>query len=363
MATLTHLSKRKTEHVAVLLNANARAVDEKVRQEIARFVPEQDVYYSRTFDEAREIVSTVLEKGYTTLLTGGGDGTFVGYVSELFARLESEEDAFVGRDGAVRRLRMRRELPKFGVLRLGTGNSLAGLTGASSGSVGVVEDILRARSGDVGPLRTLNLIEHEGKVAPFAGVGLDAKVLNDYVAVKKTFAGTPFAGLGTGHLGYFLAVAGRSIPSVVMQRQVPKVRIVNEGAPAVQVAPDGRAVGKPIATGEVIYEGDCRMAACGTVPHYGYGLTMFPHALKAPGKMQLRVTAMSVSEILGHLPQIWKGRTPTSAILDFHADKVRFEFDRDMPLQVGGDAEGYRRVVSLAVDPRPVQMLDFKARA
>jgi hypothetical protein len=38
-------------------------------------------------------------------------------------------------------------------------------------------------------------------------------------------------------------------------------------------------------------------------------------------------------------------------------------FDRPMPFQIGGDAEGYREEVSLGVDPRSVELLDFKAIA
>lgn len=363
MATLTSIhGGRRGERVAVLLNANARSVDDRVRREIVRFVPEQDVFFSRTLEDARVITRRVLDAGYTTLLTGGGDGTFVGYVNEVLAQGTAELPP--ARGTAVLKLRpQERRPPKFGVLRLGTGNSLAGLMGASARTAGVVEDILRARSGDVRATRHIHLLDAQGKLAPFAGLGIDAKILNDYEALKARLGHTPLAALGSGGAGYFFSISGRSIPSVMFQRRAPMVVITNEGAPAQQIAPDGRPVGQPIEQGEILYQGPARFAAAGTVPCYGFGFTIFPHALKAPERMHLRVTAMTAGQILRHLPAIWKGRTPRAGVLDFLAQKVRLEFDRPMPFQIGGDAEGYRDTVTFAVDPRPVELLDFKATA
>lgn len=368
MAKVTSINSKRRgkngESVAVLLNANAKSVSEKLRKEIGRFVPAEDVFFSRNLDDARDITRQVMDRGYSTVLTGGGDGTFVGYMNEMRALANNEATGPVSgwtQGGAARQMVPEPpHHPTYGVLKLGTGNALAHLLGSSSSTVGVVEDILRARSGGAKKTRTLYMVDAERKLAPFAGLGLDAQVLNDYVAIKKRLASTPFAALGTGELGYFLAVTCLSAPAVLMKRDVPKVRVVNEGAPAFQLGPDGSPIGRPIETGEVIYEGACRLAAVGTVPTYGYGFTIFPHALKAPGRMQLRLTAMSVPEIFRNLPAIWKGRTPSSSLLDFQVDKVRMTFDRPMPYQVGGDAEGYREEVVLGVDPVPVEMLDFK---
>ena len=49
--------------------------------------------------------------------------------------------------------------------------------------------------------------------------------------------------------------------------------------------------------------------------------------------------------------------------LDVPIERTRLTFDRAMPFQVGGDAEGYREEVVLGADPVPVEMLDFKATA
>lgn len=354
--------RSRHERVAVLLNANAKAVTESLRRELENFLPPEDVFYSRTLDEARGIARTVLDRGYRTVLTGGGDGTFVGYVNCILEEAGAAGPRSRSAGGAALRLApAQRPLPRFGVLKLGTGNALAEYSGASARRVGVVEDVLRARSGEVASARELRLLEHDGKRAPFAGLGLDAAVLNDYVRVKGGLPGAlRFA--GTGALGYFWAVAGRTLPRVLLERSLANVEVVNLGGPAQQVGPDGLPVGRPIDRGEVIYRGPCRVAAAGTVPCYGYGFRIFPHAVRAQGRFQLRLTALSVPRILASVPAIWRGQTP-SGVLDFHCERVAIRFDREMPLQVGGDAEGYRREVELGMCPQPLELLDFGAPA
>ncbi len=346
----------RTEKVAVLLNANAKSVSEHLKRELENFVPPEDLYYSRCFDDARSIARSVLDKGYRTVLTGGGDGTFVGYVNCLFE--EAQRPAVDAHRGAFKLAPARAwalRLPRFGVLKLGTGNALADFAGASARRVGVVEDILRTRSGEVSSARALHLLTHEGKRAPFAGLGIDAQLLNDYVAMKDV--------IGAGPLGYLCSIVGRTLPAVVLQRGVPRVEIVNLGGPAQQIGPDGRKIGRDIAHGEVIYRGPCKIAAAGTVPNYGFGFQMFPHALRAPGRFQLRLTAISVPRMLANVRNLWRGGPAPAGILDFHCDKVRIRFDREMPLQVGGDAEGWRREILIEMAERPLELLDFRTRA
>ena len=348
------------ERVAVLLNANAKSVSEGLRRELENFVPADDLFYSRTFDDARSIARTVLARGYRTVLTGGGDGTFVGFANSIIDAANAPRGLAVGRGGAALKLAPQEvQLPRFGVLKLGTGNAVAGLSGASGRRVGVVEDILRARSGELSGTRQLHLLSVNGKRAPFTGLGYDAKVLNDYVDLKKAVAGGPMGFAGAGGLGYFCSIAGRTIPHFLFQRGAPQVEVVNLGGPCSQIGPDGKPLGRDIAHGEILYKGPCKLAAAGTVPFYGFGFQIFPHALRSPGRFQLRLTAMSVPTILGNLRKIWKGGTP-AGILDFHCEKVLLKFDRAMPLQTGGDAEGYRREVVVEMSEQPIELLDFR---
>jgi diacylglycerol kinase family enzyme len=352
-----------TEKVAVLLNANARNVSDDLKRELENFVPPEDLYYSRCFDDARAISREVLDRGYRTVLTGGGDGTFVGYVNCLY------EVAMQPRGGTARgALKLAPlpahsvRLPRFGALKLGTGNAVANFSGASARRVGVVEDILRARSGEVSRSRPLYLMAHEGKRAPFAGLGIDAALLNDYMRLKDRVKGSKIEFVATGGLGYILSVVGKTIPSYALGRGTPNVEVINLGAPAQQIGPDGKPLGRDIQRGEIIYKGPCKVAAAGTVPNYGFGFQMFPYALRAPGRFQLRLTAISVPTILANLRSLWRGGTPPEGVLDFQCDKALIKFDRDMPLQVGGDAEGYRREVLFEMTERPLELLDFRAR-
>lgn len=356
--------RNASEKVAVLLNANARNVSDALKRELENFVPPEDLYYSRCFEDARRIARQVLERGYRTVLTGGGDGTFVGYVNCLF---EEAMQPGHGRTGAgalklapVPAHAVR--LPRFGALKLGTGNAVADFGGASARRIGVVEDILRARSGVVRTSRALHLLSHDGKRAPFAGLGIDAALLNDYVRVREKVKGTSLQFLGTGGLGYFCSVVGRTIPTFALQRGVPNVEVINLGGPAQQIGPDGKPLGRDIQRGEIVYKGPCKMAAAGTVPNYGFGFQIFPYAMRAPGRFQLRLTAISVPTILANLRTLWRGGTPPAGVLDFHCDKVLIKFDREMPLQVGGDAEGYRREVMFEMAERPLELLDFRSR-
>lgn len=365
VATVERLPvKNSQERVAVLLNANAKAVSERLRRELEQFVPPEDVYYSRSFQDARAISRTVLDKGYRTVLTGGGDGTFVGYVNCMLDEMAARRgDQAIAHGGAALRLAAQpRPMPRFGVLKLGTGNSLANLSGASARRLGVVEDVLRARAGEVSASQKLHLLTHQGKRAPFAGMGIDAAVLNDYVQVKQGLGTGKLRFAGVGGLGYFWAVVGKTIPNVLLQRRPANVEVVNLGGPAQQLGPDGKPVGRAIATGEIIYKGACRIAAAGTVPCYGYNFQIFPFALRNPGTFQLRLTAMGVPWILKNLPQIWRGQTPPAGMLDFACDKVAIRFDREMPLQVGGDAEGMRREVILSMASEKMDLIDFRAR-
>src|SRR3954468_9589105 len=139
MGNVERLLVRSAERVAVLLNANAKCVSEGLKRELENFVPPEDLYYSRCFEDARLIARQVLDKGYRTILTGGGDGTFVGYVNCLFEQAQQPGGGALR--GAYKLLPIPAhavELPRFGVLKLGTGNAVADFAGASSRRLGVV---------------------------------------------------------------------------------------------------------------------------------------------------------------------------------------------------------------------------------
>src|SRR3954451_9500589 len=242
MGNVERLLVRSAERVAVLLNANAKCVSEGVKRELENFVPPEDLYFSRCFEDARLIARHVLDKGYRTILTGGCDGSCVGYVNCLFE--VAQQPLAASGSGALKlqpipahSLRM----PRFGVLKLGTGNAVADFSGASGRRIGVVEDILRARSGEVSRARPLHLLSHDGKRAPFAGLGIDAAVLNDYVSVKDRF--------GSGGIDYFCTVVGKTLPSYLLQHSVLMVETVHLGGRSQSWGAAGAPIGRAIPRG------------------------------------------------------------------------------------------------------------------
>ncbi len=332
--------------VAVLLNARAKAVNDGVRRALSLVVPPEDLYLSRCHDEAAEIADRVVARRYRTVFTGGGDGTFVAWVNRI---LDASE-------------RRRARPPRFGVLALGTGNAVAEMVGATPRRH--AEDLARYLSGEVKGSRRLDLVTCEGRRTPFAGVGTDAAVLNDYIWLKERLAGTPIQGLGLGLTGYGLAAALRSAPRALMERRPSYCEIVNTGRPAWRLDGEGRRVGSPIAPGELLFAGPCMMAAASTVPYYGLGLKAFPWADRASGMMQLRViSSIGVATLALNLHRIWSGAFAHEGLIDFHADQVALRFERPMPLQVGGDAEGWRDEVTFGVAGSPVELVDFGTAA
>jgi hypothetical protein len=68
-----------------------------------------------------------------------------------------------------------RALPRFGLLKLGTGNSLAWVVGARDvhgGELGADIEKLSRHAGS----RSLRLVEVDGIISPFCGLGADARV-------------------------------------------------------------------------------------------------------------------------------------------------------------------------------------------
>ncbi len=339
--------------VAVLLNANARGVTPRVVQTVAEVVPGEDLYLSRSLEEAEAIAREVRRQAYPVVLTGGGDGTFMGFLNAL-ARVWRGPWAPGDSTGAAR------PLPRMGVLRLGTGNALARYAGARGlWRSGVLDDIRTVRAGVAQATRRLDLIEVEGIRAPFLGLGYDALILNNYGAWKRRLSAGPLRFLASGPLGYTFSILGMSLPQAVMTPPT-HVRAVNVGPTAYRIGPGGEVDGE-VPPGGVLYEGPVNLCAAGTCPYYGYGFKIFPFATARPGFFQLRFSHVPVHQILAHLPAIWRGRYRSPHLVDCWAQAVRLDFDRPAPLQVGGDAAGWRESLELSVSPEPVEIVDFAA--
>jgi diacylglycerol kinase family enzyme len=326
------------------VNGNAKSVTEEVISTLDQILMGGDLFVSRKLQDARDIARTLVSRGYGTVLTGGGDGTFTVMVTEVVREAR----------------RQGRSLPRFGLLRLGTGNAIAWVVGASRvKGKGLAADIQRLLE-DAGS-RAVRLIEVEDFISPFCGFGVDAVVLSDYAVVKGMLQRTPLRKVAAGPISYAVASATRSIPSYVF-RKMPHCRIVNDGGDAYRVGAQGSFVGRPIPKGEVVYEGPMRLAAVSTIPYYGFGFRMFPFAEERPDRMHLRVSTIGPVQFVRNFPAIWRGDFEDPAVLfDYLVEAITIEMDPPTPFQIGGDPRGERSRVQAVLSPQPVRLVDFYA--
>jgi diacylglycerol kinase family enzyme len=335
--------------VAVLLNAHARKVTPGILRALSHVVARGDLYVSRSPLDARRIARAVVEQGYHTVFFGGGDGTFMGFADEVLNL------------AARRRVG---HLPHFGVLKLGTGNGLANWVNASGArSGGIVEDVLRARAGEVPGYRALELLSVEGRRAPFASLGIDAQLLNDYVWLKDRVSGSFLSRLLTGSRGYAAAVLLRTLPQAFVRPLTAECEVWNRGpGPAYRLGRDGTRLAT-IVPGGLLYRGPAMIAAASTIPYYGYGIRMFPFAGTQSGAMHLRVGVVHPFSVVANLGKMWRGTWFPDDIQDFVATAVELRFERPMPFQLGGDAAGPRTELNLSMAPERMSLVDFTAPA
>ena len=334
--------------VAVLLNARARKVTPRVLRALSHVVPRSDLYLSRSPKDARAIAQAILTRGYDTVFCGGGDGTFIGFADEILSEAERAHAC----------------APRFGVLKLGTGNGLAALVQASPvEDGGVVDDVRRAREGAVPGYRPLELLKVEGRRAQFAGLGIDARLLNDYLGLKSKVQGTWGHWALTGARGYALTVGLRTLPYALFRRLTEEVEVHNTAeVPAYRLDGSGRTV-EELAPGALLYRGPAMMVAAGTIPFYGYALRMFPFAGRRPGHLHLRLGTVNPVAAVTHLRALWRGEWFPRTIHDFHAVAVSVRAVRPMPLQIGGDAAGERTSVEFRMSSKRVELVDWSLPA
>lgn len=343
VVTAARIPSKIPRRVAVVLNTNARKVDDQTVRWARSVVPGRDLFLSRAVDEGFRIADRIVAEGYDAVLWGGGDGTFAAGVAELFRAAD--------RRGAP--------LPEVGVLRLGTGNALADAVGAAPATEdGLAEDVLRARGvGLVDKSRSLALLDVEGRPSIFCGFGLDAQILDDFGKTVGLLRRLGIArSVESANVRYFLSVSARSVPRFLMAQR-PEIVAINRGAPAIQVDVDGHAMGAPIPAGRVLWRGLASLASAATIPYYGLGMKMFPHVDRKPGRFQLRLADAGALEILTHLPAIFKGRYASPHLHDFLVDKVELVLSRPAPFQCGGDLVGERSRMTLSFWDRPISIV------
>ena len=334
-------TSRYAGRFAVVVNGKARRVTQELVSVIDELVKNGDLFVSRSLEEGKEIAETIVRRGYPIVLAGGGDGTFVHTVTWVM-------EAALARSVPP---------PRFGLLRLGTGNALAWVLGASQKQPKLaLEDIDRtAREGGKSQLRMLVV---EGVITPFAGIGTEASILKHYGEVKDVLSHIPVMRMfAEGRSAYALAMLTRSVPAHLFERR-PRVRIINEGKAAYRLGPNGQPLGPVINRGEPLFEGRTRLVSMSTIPFWGFGVRAFPFANEREDRFNLRVIDLHLHDGF-HARQIWKGTYRNPRFQDYLAEKVTIECDDPTLLQIGGDVVGKRKTIQAELYETSIPVIDY----
>jgi diacylglycerol kinase family enzyme len=333
----------KADRVAVVLNGNARQVTDELVDSFDQLVGSGDLFLSKSLDEAQGIALEIVESGYSVVLTGGGDGTFVQMVTSITKESRSRNQ----------------EPPRFGLLKLGTGNSLAWALGAGTSRKGVFADLARLRHDSAH--RDFRLIEVQNMLTPFAGAGFDALGLKNFHEVRSVVRHLPFVGKrATGAMSYAISIPMLTIPELALRPRM-NVRIVNHGA-AERLDRNGQPSGPPIEKGEVIFDGACIAALVSTIPYWGFGVRVFPFADdRPPDRFCLRVVATNPLHVAAHMLSVWKGTYRHDDLIDVYAEDVELDFDTPTAIEIGGDPAGMTNSMRARLHPEPVKLIDYAA--
>jgi hypothetical protein len=333
--------------VAALFNARAKRVTGSRLRALERALPDALVLASEDLEQARRQVAAIAAAEPYLLLSGGGDGAVVQLLN-------------LWRDEAGGR-----PFPVIGVLKLGTGNAWARVSGAMSYDALVT---LLPRLPRAIPVQTFDLVEAEGTLCHFAGAGWDAHVLNDYLRnLDKRSAqlvGSRIASwFHRGLTGYFYATARLTIPDEIrrnLEHGPPRVVVESTGPLAYRIDGTGNAI--PIPAGERLYDGTFGIAAGATEPELGFGIRAFPFARMKPGFMHLRIFGGGVLAAWRHGVRLWRGDLPPPpGIEDFLVTGATMRFSRSIAFQVAGDGRGDRERIEMRVAPEKVALLDWRA--
>ncbi len=327
----------------MVLNGNARQVTDELVESFDQLVGSGDLFLSKSLDEARDIADGIVDAGYPVVLTGGGDGTFVQMVTAITKEAR----------------RRSKEPPSFGLLRLGTGNSLAWALGAGTSRSGVFADLARLRHDSAH--RDFRLIEVQDLLTPFAGAGFDALGLKHFHEVRSVLRHLPIVGKrATGALSYAISIPMLTIPELALRPRMA-LRLVNRGA-AERLDRDGRPTGPPIGKGDVIFDGECIAALVSTIPCWGFGARVFPFATDRPhDRFCLRIVATSPLHVAAHMLSAWRGTYRHDDLIDIYAEDVDFEFEKPTAIEIGGDPAGMTDTMRARLHPEPVKLIDYGA--
>jgi len=332
------------QDIALWFNGRAKQVTKSVVHAFRTAAPKARMFVTSDLEEARAAARDLATRPPRLLFCGGGDGTSV-----VLLNLLREEGATT--------------FPPIGLLKLGTGNGWPRAVHAPGWRT--TSKLLRTLPLDA-PTRRFDLVEVEGRLCHFTGVGWDAVILHDYVRNLQRRRRQPVVGsfaerLNRGIGGYLYSVARHTVPTQMRQQLKHgrvRVRRENLGARALTVDSHRRAV--PV-TGkeETLFKGPMSVAAAATEPFWGAGFRAFPFARLVPGRINVRIYERGVLAGLTNIMQLYRGAIGHKGMHDFFLTRARFVFSRPMPFQIAGDVMGPRESLEVAVARQTVQLLDW----
>ena len=322
--------------VAVLLNRAAQGVTEARVRWFRDRVPAADLFVPDGVAATDDALGAIVARGYDVLCTGGGDGTFMVAAAGLIARAPAR-------------------IPALLPLRLGTGNAVHDVCGSSPATRrGLAHDLARAAapSERIAPLR---LLEVDGRVTQFAGVGLDADWAGDYARLIKRHVGNgALLPLVRGAPGYALTALALTIPRLIRRPFIDVRLIAPDGAQALDA--DGRTV-RTLAAGATLYEGPATMVSMSTVAPYSAGFRYFSNADRIGDAFELKIAIASPYQVVRHARRLLGGGHDPARVLDFATRALRVELPVATRYHVGGDVVPASRGFTVGTSRHAVPVL------
>ncbi len=327
--------------VAVLVNLRSRRGSRVVADRARAEIPSARILASRSLAETASFIEELQRSSPDLVVSAGGDGTAVGLIN------------------AMRPGEGEGQLPTLGLLPLGTGNGWANATRAPSWREGLARVGVLARKQSLISTRRFDLVETCGRIAPFAGTGWDAELIDDFHAQKSGFGVLP-AKARLGVAGYLQGLMTRTVPRHVLSRGRLEVELVNTGEDAFTIDEEGRAV--PLHGGEngrVLYRGPVGVCGAATSAEWGFGFKSYPFVGSVPRRMCVRVYSAGPIEAVLRTRDLWRGAHPIPKMNTWMLTSCKMTFSRPMPFQIGGDRHGHITEVDYRIAPETIDCLDW----
>eukprot|EP00913_Durusdinium_trenchii_P019551 g18378.t1 len=347
------LSSIQQRSVALILNRNAKGVNKKVESKLQGIVGPARTFACCSEEDAEHALRKVMDDcECKVVVCGGGDGTVTSLLN-MMAKLSLGSAIEWLVKEAVSNERELKSSPTMCVLRLGTGNALAYLTGAQKNYAKDLSDLVD------------HVEEEEVPEIPTSTICLTAEGLpSDSPDKMHCF----FAGLG-----YDARMLQAALPDEVFH-----VKVTNLGEDAYSMDPRRGDWAFECKKGQVIYEGETGIVSVGTVPYYGGGFRLFPFAGVRPGYAHLRLSHIHPAAATFNIRPLWQGTYRHSLsvrslwivsrfrirdykhVHDFLVKDVMVEVDQPTPLHHSGDFMGTASKVRFQVtSDGSTRLVDF----